>query len=143
MKKIRVVLAITATVLVMAPAFAADQSVSLREDAPIYTGLVQEGDLEELTLEDFQAFGVEPQDPEDQYRQYRKVLDEATPETQVLYKMRIVDRDLAPDDFLGFNVSAELAQARYDAYLTMEPVTVDGRTVHYVYVYHRFLVRGT
>ena len=111
--------------------------ITLRTDAPIYTGPVQEGDLEELTVEDYEEFGVEPEVPEDQYRQYLKVLEQPAPGIQVPYKMRIVDRDLAVEDFYGFNVPEELSEARYNEYLSMNPVTVDGRTIHYVFVYHR------
>ena len=128
--------AFTVLAFTTATAFAADPSVTLREDAPIYSGPVQEGDLEELTLEDFGAFGVNPEDPQEQYRQYREALKQATPDSQVLYKMRIVDRDLSLSDFFAFNASEKLSQARYDGYLTMNPVTVDGRTIRFVYVYH-------
>ena len=115
----------------------ADLGIALQSDAPIYSGPSQDGDLEALTLEDFEAFGVEPEDPQDQYRQYLKVLAEPPAGTLIPYKLRIVDRDLTLDDFSGFNVPEELAQARYDGYLSMGPVTDDGHTIHFVYVYHR------
>jgi len=114
-----------------------DPGIILRDDAPIYTGPLQEGDLRELTVKDYEEFGNEPESPQDQYRQYRKVLEQPAPGMLVPYKMRIVDRDLAADDFYGFGVSQELSEARYNAYLDMIPATVDGRTIHYVYVYHR------
>ena len=56
--------------------------------------------------------------------------------------MRIVDRDLALEDFLGFDVPEDLSEARYEKYLNMTPVTVDGRTIHYVYIYHSPLARA-
>ncbi|MDD5226068.1 MAG: hypothetical protein PHV97_02655 [Candidatus Omnitrophica bacterium] len=114
----------------------ADAGVALQNDAPIYSGPYETGDLEELTAEDFEAFGVEPEDPQDQYRQYRKMLEQPPAGILVPYKLRIVDRDLTLDDFFGFNVSTELSQARYDGYLTMNPATADGHTIRYVYVYH-------
>ncbi len=33
--------------------------ISLRREAPVYTGPSQEGDMEELTVEDFENFGLE------------------------------------------------------------------------------------
>ena len=119
----------------------AGPGTALRRDAPVYTGPVEEGDLEELTAEDFEEFGTESDTPAEQYRQYQKVLEQPAPGTLVLYKMRVVDRELTLDDFLGFGVPEELSEARYDGYLSMEPVTVDGRTIHYVYVYHSPLAR--
>jgi hypothetical protein len=110
----------------------------LRDDAPIYSGPVEEGDLETLTAEDFAEFSADEFAlPEVQYRQYLKALENPAPGSLVLYKMRIVDRDLAPEDFFGFDVPEELAQARYEGYRGMNPVTADGHTIHYVYVYHR------
>lgn len=119
-------------------AFAADPGVALREDAPVYAGPVQEGDLEELKVEDFENFGLEDDaSPKDQYLQYRKSLALGVLGATVPYRLKIVDRDLSLDDFLGDDVSEELAEARYNGYLTMIPATVDGRTIHFVYVYHR------
>lgn len=115
--------------------------IKLRSEAPVYTGPAQEGDLKELTVEDFEAFGDESESPKDQYRRYRNMLEEGVLGAPVLYRLRIIDRDLALDDFQGFGVSEELAQARYDGYLSMIPATADGRTIHYVYVYHRPLAR--
>ena len=115
---------------------------ALRSDAPIYTGPVEEGDLEELTVEDFELFGDESDMPVEQYRQYKKFLQQPSSGSRVLYKMRIVDRDLALEDFLGVDIPEKLSEARYDGYLNMNPVTVDGRTIHYVYVYHSPLARA-
>ena len=115
--------------------------ITLRSDAPIYTGPILEEDLEELTAEDFNEFGSESGIPVDQYRQYQKVLEHPSPGILIPYKMRIIDRDLTLDDFRGFDVSEELSQARYDGYLGMNSVAIDGRTIHYVYVYHSVLVR--
>ena len=120
---------------------AADPAISLRDDAPIYTGPVQEGDLEELTTGDFEAFGPEDILPAEQYRQYQKVLGQSAPGTLVPYKMRIVGREMTLDDFSGFNVTDRLAEARYEAYESIEPDTFEGETTHYVYVYHRILAR--
>lgn len=113
------------------------QGIALRDDAPLYAGPVQDGDLEKLTLEDFETFGAGPGTPEEQYGHYRKTLEVPAPGILVPYRMKIVDRDLAQDDFSGFNVTEELAEARYEGYLDMNPVTVDGRTIHYVFVYHK------
>ena len=120
----------------------ADPGIALQNDAPVYTGPVQEGDLEELTMRDFQGFGIESERPEDQYRQYQKFLEQPVSGILVPYKMRIVDRDLALEDFLGFDVPEDLSEARYEKYLNMTPVTVDGRTIHYVYIYHSPLARA-
>jgi hypothetical protein len=141
MKKIIGTFIITAIAFMPVAIFASDPGVTLTDNAPIYTGPVLEGDLEELTEADFEEFGIEPESPQDQYRQYRKLLEQAPPGLLVPYRMRIVDQDLALDDFIGLNVPEELAEARYDGYLSMIPATVDGRTIHYVYVYHAPLAR--
>ena len=141
MKKLTAALIFAAFVSIPTAAFAADPAIALRNDAPLYSGQAQEGDLEELTAEDYEEFGTESDTPAEQYRQYQKVLEQPAPGTLVLYKMRVVDHELTLDDFLGFGVPEELSEARYDGYLSMEPVTVDGRTIHYVYVYHCPLVQ--
>ena len=121
--------------------WAADQSITLRNNAPVYMGPVQEGDLEALTMQDYEDYGLETERPEDQYSQYQKVLGQSASGTQVPYKLKIVDQDLAQEDFFGFGVSEDLAEARYAEYLNMIPATVDGHTIHHVYVYHRPLAR--
>ena len=136
MKKIRGALIILAFGIILRPAFAADTDINLRNDAPIYTGPVEEGDLEELTVDDFEDFGFEPAVPSDQYLRYKKILAEPPAGVQVPYKLKFVDKELTQEDFLGFDVPQELAEARYGNYLDMIPVTVDGRTIHYAYVYH-------
>ena len=115
--------------------------VALRREAPVYTGPYEEGDLVELSVEDFEEFGTEPESPQDQYRQYQKMLKEASPGILVPYRLRIVDRDLTREDFLGVDIPEDLSDARYSGYLDMIPDTANGRTVHYVYVYHRSLAR--
>ena len=114
----------------------AASGILLQNEAPIYMGPVQEGDLEALTLDDFEAFGIGSVIPEEQYRQYKKVLALPPPGIRVPYRMMVVDRDLTLEDFFGFNVSEELSEARYEGYLSMNPSTVDGQTIHYAYVYH-------
>lgn len=141
MKKIAIWLTVAAWMALLPAAFAGDTDINLRNNAPIYTGPVQEGDLEELTVDDYEEFGIEPISPSDQYRQYRKTLEEPAPGSRVPYKLRIVDRDLALEDFLGFDVPEALSEARYTEYLGMTPVTADGRTIHYVYVYRSPLNR--
>ena len=71
---------------------------ALRRDAPVYMGPYEEGDLEELTVADFGEFGTQPQAPQDQYRQYKKMLEHPSPGVQVPYRLKIVDRDLALED---------------------------------------------
>lgn len=142
MGKISALLLLVLAATVPATTLAEDQGLSLQDDAPIYTGPLEEGDLEELTLKDFGAFGVDPQGPEHQYRLYQAALEQPVLGALLPYKLRIVDRDLAMEDFLGVDVPEELAQARYDSYADMIPVTVNGRTTHYVYVYHRPLPRA-
>ncbi len=117
-------------------------NIALRSEAPIYAGPFEEGDLEPLSVEDFEEFGIEPQSPQDQYRQYRTMLERGVLGAQVPYRLRIVDRDLTLQDFVGIDVPEDVAEARYNGYLDMVPTTVDGRTVHYVYVYHRPLGRA-
>jgi len=141
MRKILAVLVMVMVVFFAKTGWAADQSIILRNDAPVYTGPVQEGDLEALTMQDYEDYGLETERPEDQYRQYQKALGQTAPGTQVPYKLRIIDQDLAQEDFFGFGVPEELAEARYAEYLNMIPATVDGHTIHYVYVYHRPLAR--
>lgn len=110
---------------------------TIRSDAPIYNGPVQEVELEELTLEDFQRFGTKPNAAFLQYQEYQKELNKERPnDTLVYYKMKVADRDLTLADFQGFNISPELAQARYQEYLRINPVPIEGRNVRFVYVYH-------
>ena len=141
MKKKIAVFLLAAFVLIPVTAFASGSGISLRDEAPIYTGPVQEGDLQELTTEDFEDFGIESERPEDQYRRYQKLLEQPESGILVPYKMKIVDQDLAQEDFVGFGVSEDLAETRYQGYLDMVPVTVDGQTIHFVYVYHRPLAK--
>ena len=115
--------------------------VTLRKDAPIYSGQAQEADLEELTAKDFSQFGSESDLSGEQYRQYISILEQPSPGIRVPYKMKVVSDDLSADDFSGFNTPEDLAEARYEAFLNMEPVMVDGRAVHYVYIYHNPLPR--
>jgi len=110
--------------------------ITLQNDAPVYMGPVQEGDLEALTLDDFEAFGIESVIPGEQYRQYQKVLADPPPGIRIPYRMKVIDRELTLDDFFGFNVPEELSEARYEAYVSMNPVEMNGETIHYVYVYH-------
>lgn len=110
--------------------------IRLREDAPVYSGPVQEGDLEALALDDFEAFGDQAFIPEEQYRKYQKVLADPPAGIQVPYRMKVIDRDMTLEDFFGFNVSEELSNARYESYVSMNPETIGGRTIHYAYVYH-------
>jgi len=119
----------------------ASSDIVLQNEAPIYMGPVQEGDLEALTLDDFEAFGIGSVIPEEQYRQYKKVLALPPPGICVPYRMKVIDRDLTLNDFFGFNVSEELSEARYEGYLSMNPDTVDGQTIHYAYVYHAPITR--
>ena len=111
---------------------------TIRTDAPIYMGPVQNvGELQELTLEDFQRFGTKPSASFDLFQEYQEELRNPGPNSpMVIYKMRIVDRDLVLADFQGSNVLPELAQARYQEYLKVDPTPMDGRNVRYVFVYH-------
>jgi len=142
MKKMITVMILTGMAVLPGIVCAAEPAISLRDHAPIYAGPFQEGDLEELTIEDFSAFGVDPADPEEQYRRYQEALKQPSAGMLVPYKLRIIDRDLAREDFLGFGVTEELAEARYEGYLEMVPDSIDGQTVHYVYVYHLPLSRA-
>ena len=119
----------------------AGSGITLRNEAPIYSGQVQEGDLEELTASDFEVFGNPAETPAEQYRQYQKALEQSTPGILVPYKTKVDSDDLAADDFHGFGVTEDLAETRYQAYLNMAPVSVEGREAHYVYVYHSPLGR--
>jgi hypothetical protein len=136
-----VALILIAAACITGAAFAAGPVISLRDDAPVYAGPVDEGALEELTAADFAAFGPEDAIASEQYRRYRKALEQAGPGTLFPYKMKITGRELTLDDFSGDGVPAQLAEARYDAYNDMEPVTFEGETTHFVYVYHRPLER--
>lgn len=110
---------------------------TIREDAPIYMGPVNESELQELTLADFQQFGNKPIAAMTLYNEYKQELNQPKPNpTRVLYKIKITDRNLVLMDFQADNVSPQLAQARYNEYLRLNPVSVDGQNVRYVYVYH-------
>lgn len=110
----------------------------IRSDAPIYMGPVQDvTTLERLTLEDFQRFGTKPSAAFDQFQEYKQALENTDPNAEpVIYKMKIVDRELTLADFQGTGVSPELAQARYQEYVRTNPIPMDGKNVRYVYVYH-------
>jgi hypothetical protein len=115
-------------------------TTTIRNDAPIYTGPVQVTHLEELSLEDFQGLlASKPVVAMDEYREYKNSLDDPN-SPPVLYKLKIVDRDLTVADFQGVNVTPDLAQARYEAYMKTQPVDLDGEKARYVYVYHRPIV---
>lgn len=115
---------------------------TIREDAPIYMGPVQEIELRELTLADFQQLVVKPITAAQQFNEYKRELNEPRPNpAKVLYKMKITERDLTLADFQGVGVPQNLAQARYNEYLRMNPIPVDGPVVRYVYVYHTPLPR--
>jgi hypothetical protein len=116
--------------------------INLRDDAPIYKGPVEEADLEALTADDYESFGTNQEESWKPYDQYRKVLKDPPPGILLPYRMKIVDRDLTLDDFVGIDVPEDLATARYQSYCDMDPDTVDGRTIHYVFVYHRPLQRA-
>lgn len=117
-------------------------TTTIRTDAPIYMGPVQEVELQELTFADFQGIASKPASAMDLYNEYLRELKQPRPNpTLVPYKMKITDRDLALADFQGVNVSPELAQARYEAYLRMNPIPVEGQNVRYVYVYHTPITR--
>ena len=138
MKKTTMLLIMAFILVFPVAAISNEVDISLRREAPVYTGPSQEGDMEELTVEDFENFGLEDDaSPKDQYLLYRKSLALGVLGAPVPYRLRIVDRDLSLDDFLGDDVPEELAEARYAGYLTMTPATFDGRTIHCVYVYHR------
>lgn len=115
---------------------------TIRTDAPIYMGPVQEVELQELTLSDFQQIATNPAAAGWLYSDYRRELRQPKPNsTLVPYKMKITDRDLTLADFQGVNVSLELAQARYQEYLRINPIPIDGGNVRYVYVYHTPITR--
>ncbi len=115
---------------------------TIREDAPIYVGPVREIEMRELTLLDFQQLVVKPITAAQQFSEYKRELNEPRPNpTLVLYKMKITERDLNLSDFQGAHVSQNLARARYNEYLRMNPIPVDGPAVRYVYVYHTPLLR--
>jgi len=116
---------------------------TIRSDAPIYTGPVQEVELIELTLRDFKRLsGSKPIIARQYYNEYQRELKQPKPNaTLVPYKMKIIDRDLVLADFQGVNVSPELAHRRHHEYLRTNPVQIDGQSVRYVYVYHTPVVQ--
>lgn len=118
--------------------------ITIRENAPIYMGPVQEVELLELTLADFEYLaGGNAATALTQYNYYQNELRQPRPNPNMVpYKMKITDRDLTLGDFQGVNVSPELAQARYQAYLQVTPIPTDGRNVRYVYTYHTPITRG-
>jgi hypothetical protein len=118
---------------------------TLRTNAPIYMGPVQEMELQELTLQDFQQIAADPAAAEQLYSDYQRVVKQPKPNQDLVpYKIKIKDRDLTLADFQGANVSEELAQARYQEYLRSTPIesNVDGQNVRYVYVYHAPIARA-
>ena len=118
---------------------------TIRTNAPIYMGPVQEMELQELTLQDFQKIAADPATAEQLYNEYQTVLKQPKPNPDLIpYKIKIKNRDLILDDFQGVNVSPELAQARYQEYLRNTPIesNEDGHNVRYVYVYHTPIIRA-
>ena len=118
---------------------------TLRTSAPIYMGPVQETELQELTLQDFQKIAADPTSAEQLYNEYQRELKQLKPNPDLVpYKIKIEDRDLTLADFQGVNVSPELAQARYEEYLRSTPIEAneDGQNVRYVYVYHTPITRA-
>lgn len=141
----KIVLAVFMLGVVSSACYAADMVTkttttvtTARTNAPIYTGPVQEIELLELTLADFEYLANNnPAEASTQYVEYQNQLKNPKPNPDlVLYKMKITDRDLTLANFQGVNVSPELAQARYQEYLRLNPTPVDGRSVRYAYVYH-------
>ncbi len=113
-------------------------TTTVRTNAPIYMGPVQEIELYELTLADFEYLaGDKPNSASINFDAYQNELKQPKPNPNlVLYKMKIMDRDLTLANFQGADVSPELARARYQEYTRINPIPVDGRNVRYVYVYH-------
>lgn len=111
---------------------------TIRKDAPIYMGAVKEVELKELKLKDFEYLaGGDAALALKQYGEYQDELKQPRPNpTLVLYKMKVMDRDLVLADFAGVDVTPELAQARYQEYLKVTPIPEEGPNVHFVYVYH-------
>lgn len=139
-----IVLAAFATAMVPAPGFSDTVTkttttvTTIRDDAPIYVRPVENaGGLEELTLEDFQRYGANTSPALQQFQAYQEELRQPSPNTtEVIYKMKVVDRELTLADFEGFHVTPELARARYQEYQRMNPIPIDGRNARYVFVYH-------
>ncbi len=119
-------------------------TTTFRSDAPIYTGSVLNvAELEELTLEDFQRFGTKPSAAFDAYQEYQQELKEPRPNpTLVIYKMKVIDRDLTFADFQGPNESLELANARFQEYLRATAFPFNGKNARYVYIYHTPVTQG-
>ena len=118
---------------------------TIRTNAPIYMGPVQETELQELTLQDFQQIAADLATAEQLYSEYQKMLKQPKPNPDLIpYKIKIKGRDLTLADFQGVNVSLELAQARYQEYLRSTPIesNADGQNVRYVYVYHTPITRA-
>ncbi|MFA5167085.1 MAG: hypothetical protein WC530_00985 [Candidatus Omnitrophota bacterium] len=123
----------------------ATTTITLRTNAPIYMGHVQETELQELTLQDFQQIAADPTSAERLYNEYQKELKQLKPNPNLVpYKIKIENRDLTLADFQGGIVSRELAQARYQEYLRSTPMEAgeDGQNVRYVYVYHTPITRA-
>lgn len=113
---------------------------TIRTDAPIYMGPVQEIELRELTLVDFQHIATKPATAMELFNNYKEELNRPRPNsTLVPYKMKITDRVLGLADFQGGGVSQELATARYHDYLRED--SPEGKNVHYVYIYHTPIAR--
>ena len=116
---------------------------TMRTGAPIYVGPVQQVELQELTLKDFEYLtGSKPIAAWKRYNEYKNELSQPRPNSNLVpYKMRITDRNLTLADFQGVHVPAELAQARHQEYLRINPITTEGRNARFVYVYHTPITR--
>lgn len=114
------------------------KTVTVRNEAPIYYGPVVEAELEELTIGDFQVLVSNPSQAFDEFREYKKELND--PNARHLYKMK-VNRVLTLADFQGEGVSPEVAQIRYNTYLDAREAEAGDSS--YVYVYHTPVVRTT
>lgn len=118
-------------------------TISIRTDAPIYTGVVEDVKLlEPLTLEEFQNFGTKPAAAFQQYQEYKQKIENPTPDTGALpFKMKVY-RPLTLADFQEAGIPVEVAQARYDTYLRAVPIRENDKDVRYVYVYHTPVYRA-
>ena len=89
-------------------------TTTLRTNAPIYYGPVQDRELQELTLADFQWLATKPVTATQLFNDYQRELKQPRPNpTLVPYKLKITDHELTLTDFQGTDVSPELAQSRY------------------------------
>ena len=59
------------------------------DTAPIYAGPVEEAELQELTLADFQRFGTKPVAAWDDFREYQKQGEDPANTEPRLYKMKV------------------------------------------------------